>query len=229
MTQPRDISKPEFACAVPSAVAEEMDTAMTAARMKLDVFILSALIRAGWDARTFKTLQAAEEFLISHGFRLVPQTCDWRCGHIDAGVYPIEGGCWGTTGYQVVFKLLEQTQDASLSALAANLGTIVAREPESLAPQSETSVQSHSARRGDARGEPGHEEPSDAAIDQAERRSPDTPEAVALSQADSADLLSKIESLEARLRELTDQMALADLRFSSLEAERHRRDQPSHG
>ncbi|WP_225644300.1 hypothetical protein [Bradyrhizobium australafricanum] len=45
------------------------------------------------DGQTFETLKEAEEFLSDIGFRLVPDSCDWRndAGD-DAGCYAFEGG-----------------------------------------------------------------------------------------------------------------------------------------
>jgi hypothetical protein len=51
----------------------------------------------------FDTLAEAEAYLIGHGFKLMPDTCDWRndAGD-DAGCYPIEREPYGTVeGFRV--------------------------------------------------------------------------------------------------------------------------------
>ncbi|WP_407122715.1 hypothetical protein [Bradyrhizobium sp. STM 3561] len=43
--------------------------------------------------QTFETLKEAEDFLSDIGFRLVPDSCDWRnAAGDDAGCYAVEGG-----------------------------------------------------------------------------------------------------------------------------------------
>ncbi|MHC6158350.1 hypothetical protein ACVSQB_42400, partial [Bradyrhizobium elkanii] len=45
----------------------------------------------------YETLKEAEDFLADIGFRLVPDSCDWRnAAGDDAGCYAVEGG-----GYSV--------------------------------------------------------------------------------------------------------------------------------
>jgi hypothetical protein len=55
------------------------------------------------DERIFKTLEDAENYLWSEGFRLMPDTCDWRnAAGDDAVCYPIEREPYGAVeGFRV--------------------------------------------------------------------------------------------------------------------------------
>ena len=54
----------------------------------------------------FETLAEAEVYLIGQGFKLMPDTCDWRnAAGDDAGCYPIVREPYGTIeGFRVVIN-----------------------------------------------------------------------------------------------------------------------------